>query len=123
MNDVVEDHPYLPGGLIPLEQWKTPETSVQKTIRGAFRDILDQLRAGISPEEQAFQSLDDLPMLSGDRLKEFAPEPDAALLAQVLVDQFDQLHRDGASHREVNFVVAPPFSGCRRPCAACPGGC
>jgi hypothetical protein len=50
-------------------------------------------------------------MLSGDRLKEFAPEPDAALLAQVMVDQFDQLHRDGASHREVNFVVAPPFSG------------
>jgi hypothetical protein len=110
-NDVVEDHPYLPGGLIALDQWKTPETSVQKTIRGAFRDILDQLRAGISPEEQAFQSLDDLPMLSGDRLKEFAPEPDAALLAQVLVDQFDQLHRDGACHREVNFVVAPPFSG------------
>lgn len=110
-NDVVEDHPYLPGGLITLDQWKTPETSVQKTIRGAIRDILDQLRAGISPEEQAFQSLDDLPMLTGETLREFAPEPDAALLATVLEAQLDQLRHGGASNREVNFVVAPPFSG------------
>lgn len=109
--DAVEDHPYLPGGLIPLDQWKTPETSVQKTVRSAVRDILDQLRVGINPEEQAFQSLDDLPQLSGSRLHMFVPEPDASLLARALQDQFDQLFDAGAHQRKVNFLVAPPFSG------------
>lgn len=110
-DDVVQDHPYLPGGLIALEQWQTPETSVRKTVRGALHDILEQLRAGISPEGRAFQSLDDLPVLASEALQEFAPEPDPGLLARTLEDQLEQLRQGGAHRRTVSFIVAPPFSG------------
>ncbi|GGC58479.1 hypothetical protein GCM10011362_03630 [Marinobacter halophilus] len=111
IDEVVQDHPYLPGGLIPLEQWQTPETSVQKTVRGALNDIFEQLRVGISPEGQAFRSLDDLPVLAGDRLREFAPEPDSGLLAETLQSQLNQLKQAGAHRRNVSFIVTPPFSG------------
>ncbi len=110
-NDVVQDHPYLPGGLISLEHWNTPETSVHKSLRGALNDILLQLRVGISPDDQAFKSLDDLPMLKGDKLRVFAPEPDSELLAKALQDQWARLRQAGAHQRNVSFVVAPPFSG------------
>src|SRR5690606_39740650 len=50
--DTDQDHPCLPGGLIPLDQWKSPETSVHKTVRAGFQDILEQLRSSITPEGQ-----------------------------------------------------------------------
>lgn len=110
-NETAQDHPYLPGGLISLDQWKTPESSVRKSVRGALNDIVMQLRVGISPEEQAFQSLDDLPVLAGEKLREFAPEPDPGLLAKALQEQLGQLQQAGTQRRNVSLLVTPPFSG------------
>ncbi|MFO8141003.1 MAG: hypothetical protein R6T87_03765, partial [Marinobacter sp.] len=74
-------------------------------------DILTQLRAGISPEGQAFQSLDELPVLANETLQDFAPEPDSGLLAETLEHQLNQLRQVGALRQKVSFMVAPPFSG------------
>ncbi|WP_303290530.1 helix-turn-helix domain-containing protein [Marinobacter sp. SS5-14b] len=109
--ETVQDNPCLPGGLIPLDQWKMPETSVHKTVRGVFKDIVRQLRVGISPEEQAFESLDDLPALSSHKLSRYAPEPDAGQLADTLNQQIAELQMASSHPRKVSFIVAPPFSG------------
>ncbi|MCS5560658.1 MAG: hypothetical protein NZ764_03090 [Marinobacter nauticus] len=105
------DHPCLPGGLIPLEQWRVPETSVRRTIRSGLRDILDQLKAGIHPDEQAFRSLDDLPTLSERQIQDYAPVPDREELARALLNELEQLRRSGGQSRKASFLVAPPFSG------------
>lgn len=106
-----QEHPCLPGGLVPLDQWKSPETSVHKTLRTWFRDILSQPRASVSPEGQAFESLDNLPALSFQRLQKYAPEPGAAELGAALALQLDALRQAGSHNRLVDFLVAPPFSG------------
>jgi len=109
--DTDQDHPCLPGGLIPLDQWKSPETSVHKTVRAGFQDILEQLRSSITPEGRAFEKLDNLPALSAAKLKKFAPEPSAEELANALNQQLEVFRQDGHHNRPVNFLVAPPFSG------------
>ncbi len=105
------EHPCLPGGLIALDQWSTPDVSVHKTLRAGLKDILEQLRSGLTPESEAFESLDDLPSLSEKKLKRYAPEPDASALASAILEQLEALRQQGAHNREVSFVVAPPFSG------------
>jgi hypothetical protein len=104
-----QEHPCLPGGLIALEQWQAPETSIRKTLRTGVRDILDQLRASIHPEEQAFRSLDDLPLLTPDRLRQYAPPPDAAEVTRAILAQLET--REALRGRSVSFLVVPPFSG------------
>lgn len=74
----------MPGGLVPLEQWQLPETSVHRTVRSALRDILAQLRAGVTPEDTTFRSLDALPALSARTLAEVAPAPDPATTADAV---------------------------------------
>ena len=101
----------LPGGLIPLDQWSTPDVSVHKTLRAGFKDILEQLRSGLTPESEAFESLDDLPSLSAKKLKRYAPEPDASDLAALILGQLEELREQGVHNRGVSFIVAPPFSG------------
>lgn len=104
-------HPCLPGGLIPLDQWRVPETSVRRTLRSALRDILDQLKAGIHPDDQAFKSLDDLPALSEYQLSRYAPVPDGKVFGRELVSQLESLDRNGGQSRRCRVLVAPPYSG------------
>ncbi|WP_372964398.1 hypothetical protein [Marinobacter sp.] len=106
-----QGQPCLPGGLIPLEQWTSPEVSVHKTLSVWFTDILDQLREGITPEGLAFESLDGLPALSAKKLQKYAPEPGAEPLAEALNEQLEALRQSGVHNRQVSFLVAPPFSG------------
>ncbi|WP_323751340.1 hypothetical protein [Marinobacter sp.] len=101
----------LPGGLIPLDQWTIPDVSVHKTLRAGIQDILDQLRSGLAPESEAFESLDDLPSLSAKKLNRYAPEPDAEAFASALREQLEALRQKGTHNRPVSFIVAPPFSG------------
>ncbi|MBR9871329.1 MAG: hypothetical protein GYB26_09345 [Gammaproteobacteria bacterium] len=103
--------PCLPGGLIPLDQWSTPDVSVRKTLRAGFKDILEQLRSGLTPESEAFESLDDLPSLSAKKLKRYAPEPDASAFASAILEQLGALRQQGVYNRGVSFIVVPPFSG------------
>lgn len=104
-------HPCLPGGLVALEQWQAPETSVRRTIRSGIRDILDQLKSGIHPDEQAFRSLDNLPALSELQIQDYAPEPNREELARALLSELDELRQSGVQVRKANVLVAPPFSG------------
>lgn len=105
--------PCLPGGLIPMDQWKLPETSVRRSIKGAIRHILSQLRAGMSSDEEPFESLDDLPVLSESLRRRVAPEPDFSIQAAALAQGLEQMNADRAIVRDVAFLVAPPFSGIR----------
>lgn len=99
--------PELPGGLIPIEEWRLPETSVHRSIRGALRNAWGQLRAGIAPDNEAFDSLDDLPVLSQLQLERFAPDRDYARMAMLLLESVEE----SAADDPVTFLVAPPFSG------------
>ncbi|KAA1176253.1 hypothetical protein FWJ25_03730 [Marinobacter salinexigens] len=110
----------LPGGLIPPEQWKLPETSVRRTVKGGIRHLLDQLRAGISVEDEPFQSLDDLPVLSASQRHRFAPEPDFAAVANTILEQLTSDHSGNSAVGTVRLIVAPPFSGIREALARLP---
>ncbi|KEF31474.1 hypothetical protein D777_01823 [Marinobacter nitratireducens] len=103
----------LPGGLIAPDQWKLPETSVRRSMKGGVRHLLDQLRAGISVEEEPFRSLDDLPLLSPSRRQRLAPEPDYSTLSESILTDLDASKSESSDPRSVAFLVAPPFSGFR----------
>lgn len=103
-------NPDLPGGLIPLEEWRLPETSVHRSIKGAIRNTWIQVRAGLSPDEEAFQSLDELPALSQAQIERFAPDPDYARMARLFLVSM----AESGCTSPVSFLVAPPFSGVRR---------
>jgi len=106
--------PCLPEGLIPVEHWKAPETSVRRSLKDTFHHVLEQIRAGVSQEEQPFESLGDLPELSSSRLQALAPQPDFLAMARTLADCLSAASTNGAACRDVSFVVAPPFSGIRQ---------
>ncbi|MBW0146997.1 MarR family transcriptional regulator [Marinobacter arenosus] len=103
----------LPGGLVPMDQWAIPEISVRRTVKDMVRHILVQLRVGISPEEEPFQSLDELPALSETQLQRIAPDPDFSALARELASQLRESQTGTPNPRDVAFLVAPPFSGLR----------
>ena len=46
---------WMPGGLIPVEQWKVPETSVRRSLKDALRHALAQIRAGVVAEKEVFE--------------------------------------------------------------------
>lgn len=116
-----ESSPSLPGGLIPLDQWKLPEMSVQRTLKDALRHMMAQLRAGISPEEEPFQSLDDLPLLTEKQISQIAPRPDFTSLARAVLSSLDELRQNETLNRDVALVVAPPFAGVREALVRLPG--
>ncbi|MDX1818197.1 MAG: hypothetical protein R3180_10795 [Marinobacter sp.] len=101
------------GQLITMESWRVPETSVRRTVKGAIRHLMAQLRQGITPEEEPFQSLDDLPVLSEWQRERIAPYPDFFAQARTLVASLETLRTTGAFNRDVALIVAPPFSGLR----------
>ncbi|MCG2581226.1 MAG: hypothetical protein KA296_10150 [Marinobacter sp.] len=103
-------NPELPGGLIPLEDWRLPETSVHRSIKGAIRNTWIQVRAGFSPDDEAFESLDDLPPLSRSQIERFAPDPDYGRIARLLLESV----AESPVNNPVSFLVAPPFSGLRK---------
>ena len=103
----------MPGGLIPVEQWKVPETSVRRSLKDALRHALAQIRAGVVAEKEVFESLDNLPELSAARLESFAPRPDPSVLAEVLSRALEELGLNHDSGKRVALLVAPPFSGIR----------
>lgn len=107
--DKDEDHPAMPGGLVPLDQWKPPETSVHRTLRSAFLDIVGQLRPGEGADGSAFRSLDQLPPLSPAILDEVAPAPDPAVLARVLLPWLNEARGPVPAGR-TPVLVFPPFS-------------
>lgn len=100
-------NPEFPGGLISMEEWRLPETSVHRSIKGAIRNAWLQVRAGISPDGEAFESLDDLPVLSQLQLERFAPDPDYSRMARLLLESLAESPGDNP----VTILVAPPFSG------------
>ncbi|WP_297791588.1 hypothetical protein [uncultured Marinobacter sp.] len=103
-------HPQLPGGLIPLEEWRLPETSVHRSVKDAIRNAWTQVTTGLSPDDEAFESLDDLPMLSRGQIERFAPDPDYGRIASLLLASV----ADSQGNNPVSFLVAPPFSGIRK---------
>lgn len=117
------DFPALPGGLITPDQWVLPETSVRRSIRGAVRQVLEQLQAGMSADESPFQSLDDLPELSASQRRRFAPAPDYSARAQALHQCLQAEASESKSARDVAFIVAPPFSGIREALVRFPVAC
>ncbi|GAA0842139.1 B3/4 domain-containing protein [Marinobacter szutsaonensis] len=119
--NTTEHSPSLPGGLIPVDQWKQPEMSVQRTLKDAIRHLTAQLRAGMSSDEEPFQSLDDLPSLTDKQIQHIAPHPDFTALAGALLDSLAELRQSETLRREVAVVVAPPFSGVREALVRLPG--
>ncbi len=103
----------LPQGLIPVNQWKMPETSVSRSVKDAFQQYLAQLRVGAFQDDQVFESLDDLPELSPSRLQSLAPDPDYVSVAKEMSNVLDAQWSEGSGQRDVKFLVAPPFSGVR----------
>lgn len=105
--------PCLPGGLIPVGQWKTPETSVRRSLKDAFRHLLAQIHAGVATGDRKFESLDNLPELSRSKLQTLAPQPDYPKLAGALSSALEDARSDGTVDQKVTFLVAAPFSGVR----------
>lgn len=108
------ENPILPGGLIPVEQWTLAETSVRRTLKGGLRHWLEQLGAGISSQEESFQSMDSLPELNNQQLQRLAPDPDRMAHAQALADAVAELRKQGHCQNPVLLIVAPPYSGVSR---------
>lgn len=106
--------PALPGGMIGLSDWRLPETSVRRSIRDAIRHVWSRLWENMAPHEQAFENLDDMPVLSGKRLARVAPEPDQAVRATALAGAMEQCWGDGLPSGQPRILVTPPFSGIRR---------
>jgi hypothetical protein len=104
---------WIPGGLIPVEQWKVPETSVRRSLKDALRHALAQIRAGVVAEKEVFESLDNLPELSTAKLESFAPRPDHRALADTLSRALQETDSSHDSGKRVRLLVAPPFSGIR----------
>lgn len=103
--------PCLPGGLIPAEQWTLPQTSMRRSLKGAVRNALRQLRAGVSQAEEPFESMDELPELSAAQQSRLAPEPDYPIQAAAIACDLEHARSEGSLSREVVCLVAPPFSG------------
>lgn len=103
--------PCLPGGLLPVEQWVLPETSVHRSLKDAIRHALKQLRAGVSQAEEPFETMDQLPELSDIQKKRLVPEPDYAGQAVAIACDLKRARSEGSLIREVVCLVAPPFSG------------
>lgn len=103
----------LRGGLIPVDEWNMPETSVRRSLKDAFRHILAQIRAGVAQEDETFKSLDNLPELDRSELQSLAPLPDASNLAGAISNALDASRSVALSSRNVTFLVAPPFLGVR----------
>lgn len=101
----------LPGGLIALEEWTLPELPVHRSLRDGLRSAWQQLRAQVTPEQEPFKSLDDLPELSADQLVTLAPEPDYTTLSRLMCVWAEQ--SQGGSE-PTRLIVAPPFSGVRQ---------
>lgn len=116
-----ERFPSLPGGLIPLEQWQLPEVSVKRTLKDAVRHLMAQLRAGVSHDEEPFQSLDDLPPLTEKQVQHIAPRPDFTVLAEAILGSLEEMRQAETLRREVALLVAPPFSGVREALVRLPG--
>jgi len=116
-----ESFPSLPGGLIHVDQWKLPEASVRRTLRDALRHLMSQLRAGIAPDEEPFQSLDDLPLLSDRQVRHIAPHPDFASVAEAILASLDDMRQSETLRKDVALVVAPPFAGIREALVRLPG--
>lgn len=103
--------PCLPGGLLPLEQWTLPQTSVHRSLKDAIRHALQQLRAGMSQTEEPFESMDQLPELSGTQKSWLVPEPDYSGQATAIACELKRARAEGSLSREVVCLVAAPFSG------------
>ena len=103
----------LQGGLIPVDEWKTPETSARRSLKDALLHILAQIRAGVVQEDETFESLDNLPELAQSELQGLAPQPDFPKLADALWSALEASRSVARSSRDVTFLVAPPFSGVR----------
>lgn len=101
----------LPGGLLPVEQWALPETSVRRSLKDAVRHALAQLRTGVSKGEEPFDSMDELPELSSAQKKRLAPEPDYASQAAAMAYDLERAYSYSTTTRNVACLVAPPFSG------------
>ncbi|WP_417538648.1 hypothetical protein [Marinobacter sp.] len=114
MKDTINDKSAdtcLPGGLISADQWTLPQTSVRRSLKDAIQYALSQLQAGVSQAEDPFESMDDLPELSGIQKKRLAPEPDYGRQAEAIASGVQQARSEGSLNREVVCLVAPPFSG------------
>lgn len=103
--------PCLPGGLVPVDQWAMPQTSVHRSLKGAIRYALKQLRAGVSQAEGPFESMDELPELSVVQKRRLVPEPDHSDQAAAIACDLKSARSEGSLIREVVCLVAPPFSG------------
>lgn len=101
-----------------MEQWEIPEISVHRSLKDGLHHILVQLH--MAGDDEAFQSLDDLPALSDQQRQRFAPEPDFSALAQALAQKIEQNRAESANPRAVALLVAPPFSGVREALARWP---
>ncbi|MGO1462143.1 MAG: hypothetical protein ACTHYN_02655 [Marinobacter sp.] len=106
-----EADPCLPGGLLPVEQWALPQTSVHRSLKDAIGHVLKQLRAGVSQAEEPFESMDQLPELSTIQKKRLVPEPDHSGRAAAIAYSLNTARSEGVLIREVACLVAPPFSG------------
>ncbi|PCM45103.1 hypothetical protein [Marinobacter sp. ANT_B65] len=116
-----KDDPCLPGGLVPVDQWVLPQTSVRRSLKDAIRHALEQLRAGVSQAEEPFESMDELPELSAAQKRRLAPEPGYADQAAAIACGLEAARKDGSLSREVVFLVAPPFSGVQQALACFSG--
>lgn len=103
--------PCLPGGLVPVEQWTLPQTSVHRSLKDAIRNVLTQLRAGVSQTEDPFESMDELPELSAAQQRRLVPEPNRSDQAAAIACGLKSARSSGSLIREVACLVAPPFSG------------
>lgn len=107
------DARWMQGGLIPVGQWRGPETSVKRSLKDASRHILAQITAGAVGQKELSKSVDDLPELSASKLKSIAPYPDSLELAAELSNVLEEKCSSDAGTYDVTFLVSPPFSGIR----------
>ncbi|MDX1457255.1 MAG: hypothetical protein R3276_06675 [Marinobacter sp.] len=106
-----QGNPALPGGLIPLAEWRLPAASVQHTLKDGLRSAWGRLRQGVRTDEIGINTGAEITSVSQLQLRRLAPDPDWSVRAKALAVALDELNTTQAT----NFLVAPPFSGLRQP--------
>jgi len=103
----------LPGGLIPLVDWRLPSASVRHTLKDALRSAWTRLAQGYRRDTSDFAPQPEIAAVTQLQLRRLAPEPDWHLRANALASALEESSPGQAPTRSV-LLVAPPFAGVER---------
>lgn len=99
-----QGNPALPGGLIPLAEWRLPASSVQHALKDGVRSAWGRLRQGVKTDEIGIDTGAEITRVSQLQLRRLAPDPDWSVRAKALAAALDELNTTQATNFAVSSV-------------------